>query len=198
MYICTMKGENILIIMLLMSVILSVFVQIAISCNASGYVPCCEGYMLNTTSGDCTKCSVGFIGYQCKQPCPFPSFGEGCQSVCKCSQNLCSVSTGCQEPSGNVTAEPSTKISNENISINGTAEFIAIGNSVVHGGSDVIIFTSSLLTVVVLGILVYGGYKRRRNRIDRECNHAYQSTGRFVDDCEIKHTYAAIEMGLIS
>lgn len=40
-------------------------------------------------------CQVGFFGYNCTQPCRYPSFGDKCQRQCNCSQDICDHITGC-------------------------------------------------------------------------------------------------------
>lgn len=45
-------------------------------------------------------CPIGFFGYNCTQPCRFPSFGEKCQSGCNCSWDLCDHITGCTSIKG--------------------------------------------------------------------------------------------------
>ena len=42
------------------------------------------------------KCSVGYTGIYCQKQCPYPRYGDGCQQVCLCSKERCSVFTGCQ------------------------------------------------------------------------------------------------------
>lgn len=41
-------------------------------------------------------CSIGFYGYpQHCLKCPFPSYGNDCQSICSCSNESCNHVTGC-------------------------------------------------------------------------------------------------------
>ncbi|XP_034339181.1 cell death abnormality protein 1-like isoform X2 [Magallana gigas] len=42
-------------------------------------------------------CQVGFFGPNCLKPCVYPSFGERCQGVCNCTQDICNIITGCAD-----------------------------------------------------------------------------------------------------
>lgn len=44
----------------------------------------------------CIECDIGFYGLllKCKK-CPYPSFGEGCQSTCNCTKERCNHVAGC-------------------------------------------------------------------------------------------------------
>ena len=44
-------------------------------------------------------CSVGYTGIYCQKQCPYPGYGDGCQQVCLCSKQRCSVFNGCQSKS---------------------------------------------------------------------------------------------------
>lgn len=37
----------------------------------------------------------GFNGINCTEKCPFPTYGNICQMLCKCNKDQCDVSTGC-------------------------------------------------------------------------------------------------------
>lgn len=37
----------------------------------------------------------GFNGINCTEKCPFPTYGNRCQMLCKCNKDQCDVSTGC-------------------------------------------------------------------------------------------------------
>lgn len=39
-------------------------------------------------------CSIGFYGPDCRK-CPFPSYGDDCQSICGCPTTACNHVTGC-------------------------------------------------------------------------------------------------------
>lgn len=43
-------------------------------------------------------CEVGYVGYNCTEPCRYPSFGYRCQHVCNCTQDMCNHKTGCSLP----------------------------------------------------------------------------------------------------
>nr|XP_034339186.1 cell death abnormality protein 1-like [Crassostrea gigas] len=43
-------------------------------------------------------CEVGYYGYNCTDPCRYPSFGYRCQNVCNCTQDMCDHKTGCSLP----------------------------------------------------------------------------------------------------
>lgn len=41
------------------------------------------------------ECEVGYTGTNCSLPCPFNSYGKGCQKLCKCTKEACNFITGC-------------------------------------------------------------------------------------------------------
>lgn len=41
------------------------------------------------------ECIAGYIGLNCTERCPYPSYGDRCQGLCGCSNDTCDVSTGC-------------------------------------------------------------------------------------------------------
>ena len=43
------------------------------------------------------ECSVGYIGNHCSLPCPYPSYGKGCQKFCSCRKDECIFNLGCEE-----------------------------------------------------------------------------------------------------
>lgn len=40
-------------------------------------------------------CLDGFIGEECKTPCPYPTYGKNCDFSCDCKEEYCNVSMGC-------------------------------------------------------------------------------------------------------
>ncbi|XP_078326236.1 uncharacterized protein LOC111105595 [Crassostrea virginica] len=44
-----------------------------------------------------TACSEGFIGGNCRYPCRYPSYGNLCQDLCKCQENICDHVLGCPD-----------------------------------------------------------------------------------------------------
>lgn len=38
-----------------------------------------------------------YTGLNCSIKCTYPTYGEGCQGYCDCSNNACDVSLGCIE-----------------------------------------------------------------------------------------------------
>lgn len=40
-------------------------------------------------------CSRGYHGNDCAIKCQYPTYGESCQSECKCLKNECHYSQGC-------------------------------------------------------------------------------------------------------
>ena len=44
-----------------------------------------------------TECSVGYIGNHCSLPCPYPSYGKGCQMLCNCRKDECIFNSGCEK-----------------------------------------------------------------------------------------------------
>lgn len=47
-------------------------------------------------------CEVGYYGYNCTDPCRYPSFGYRCQNVCNCTQDMCDHKTGCSLPQSKI------------------------------------------------------------------------------------------------
>lgn len=43
-------------------------------------------------------CKKGYNGTDCKQKCPFPSYGLGCQRKCNCIDKVCDHINGCMQP----------------------------------------------------------------------------------------------------
>lgn len=44
------------------------------------------------------ECMAGYVGWNCSMPCPYPTYGWGCQGSCDCYEDLCHVSMGCIIP----------------------------------------------------------------------------------------------------
>lgn len=45
----------------------------------------------------CIACAKGFPGTNCVIKCPYPAFGEACQSVCDCIVRDCDHVNGCTQ-----------------------------------------------------------------------------------------------------
>lgn len=43
------------------------------------------------------ECRVGYIGTNCSEPCPYNSYGKGCQMTCNCIQDDCDFALGCKK-----------------------------------------------------------------------------------------------------
>ncbi|XP_078321842.1 uncharacterized protein LOC144621834 [Crassostrea virginica] len=54
-----------------------------------------------TTSSE--ACENGYFGINCEFPCPFPSYGFGCQSICNCRKEDCHHMYGCRYSFGATT-----------------------------------------------------------------------------------------------
>lgn len=50
---------------------------------------------MNICLFDDIDCLPGYIGMNCSSKCPFPTYGIKCQEICKCSNEQCDVTTGC-------------------------------------------------------------------------------------------------------
>lgn len=50
---------------------------------------------MNICLFDNIDCLPGYIGMNCSSKCPFPTYGIKCQEICKCSNEQCDVTTGC-------------------------------------------------------------------------------------------------------
>lgn len=46
-------------------------------------------------------CKKGYNGTNCKQKCPFPSYGLSCQRKCNCIDKVCDHVNGCMQPTTN-------------------------------------------------------------------------------------------------
>lgn len=45
-------------------------------------------------------CDRGFRGKNCGTKCSYPTYGEGCQSLCNCNITYCDYVNGCTVSSG--------------------------------------------------------------------------------------------------
>lgn len=61
---------------------------------------CCPGFYWNTETSSCENCPIGYHSINCSEICSFPSFGEDCQSICKCDIELCDFRFGCTKYNG--------------------------------------------------------------------------------------------------
>lgn len=43
------------------------------------------------------ECDLGFYGYECKNPCDYPSYGAKCVLTCNCSKEECHFINGCRK-----------------------------------------------------------------------------------------------------
>lgn len=50
----------------------------------------------------CIACAKGFYGAECVIKCPYPAFGQACQSVCVCSVGYCDHVNGCTQSVGSM------------------------------------------------------------------------------------------------
>lgn len=54
---------------------------------------------MNPERNDCILCDRGFLGENCDTTCPYPTYGEYCQSECYCNVTSCDHVSGCTETS---------------------------------------------------------------------------------------------------
>lgn len=85
--------------------IVSTYVPILVSCLYFSFSNqicsryeggCCPGYKWNNDVGNCTKCNIGYSGFNCSRQCVYPSYGWKCTLECNCSKKYCNLSTGCE------------------------------------------------------------------------------------------------------
>lgn len=50
----------------------------------------------------CVACEKGYNGTNCKQKCPFPWYGLGCQRKCNCIDKVCDHVNGCMQPTRDI------------------------------------------------------------------------------------------------
>lgn len=87
----------------LCSLILSTFLFVIFSfgvesqevCNET-ITGCCYGYFWSYKNYSCEACMPGYTGINCTNACPYPTYGEGCQGICDCNEDMCDVSNGCE------------------------------------------------------------------------------------------------------
>lgn len=63
---------------------------------------CCVGYHWDQLKQICMPCEAGYTGLNCTIKCLYPLYGQGCQSVCKCAEEVCHYMYGCKNPTGNI------------------------------------------------------------------------------------------------
>ena len=56
------------------------------------------------------ECSPGYAGPNCTIQCPYPSYGDICQGICKCDKDTCDISTGCAFQTTGILFRSKTKI----------------------------------------------------------------------------------------
>ncbi|XP_052683327.1 multiple epidermal growth factor-like domains protein 10 [Crassostrea angulata] len=67
-------------------------------CSLNGTL-CCPGFIWDHDLKKCKSCKAGFHGTDCKDKCPFPSYGLDCQSTCNCTDKECDHVKGCERKS---------------------------------------------------------------------------------------------------
>ncbi|XP_078314903.1 uncharacterized protein LOC111103302 [Crassostrea virginica] len=73
---------------------LAIFLNFGKACYREVEEKCCEHYMLK--NNECKPCPPGYTGASCSTTCPSPSYGFGCQQLCKtCSMASCHHVKGC-------------------------------------------------------------------------------------------------------
>lgn len=84
-----------LILSVFLCVIFSIDVELQEVCNET-ISGCCPGYFRSNKNNSCKLCMPGYTGINCTKSCPYPTYGQGCQSFCDCNKDICDVSTGCE------------------------------------------------------------------------------------------------------
>nr|XP_034319053.1 uncharacterized protein LOC105332632 [Crassostrea gigas] len=95
--------------------------------GVSGEV-CCDGFMLNQSTGICQKCPIGFYNDNCSEKCSPPNYGEDCQSVCQCPDIDCHFGYGCLQETGTFTKHWQLKIT-DRLSTSVTSLALNVTNS---------------------------------------------------------------------
>uniref|UniRef100_A0A8W8MCR8 Uncharacterized protein n=1 Tax=Magallana gigas TaxID=29159 RepID=A0A8W8MCR8_MAGGI len=86
-----------LFITLLILLQLSVKVSMQICYGVDGTY-CCHGYKWDHSHNMCIPCDKGFNGLNCDTMCQYPTYGQDCQSECKCDVTNCDFVNGCIKP----------------------------------------------------------------------------------------------------
>lgn len=66
------------------------------------------GLVVGTNSVDFgyrLACETGFYGRNCDKMCRFPTYGQGCQSLCNCTFTYCHHVNGCIQSLGKTLVE---------------------------------------------------------------------------------------------
>lgn len=48
----------------------------------------------------CTGCTIGYLGINCTDKCPYPAYGLKCQKRCNCGIKVCDHVSGCSVEHG--------------------------------------------------------------------------------------------------
>lgn len=65
------------------------------TCDGINGTSCCMGFKWDLAQKECLPCAKGYTGLSCEIKCPFPSYGNGCQSKCNCISKDCDPTNGC-------------------------------------------------------------------------------------------------------
>ncbi|XP_052681389.1 uncharacterized protein LOC128162266 [Crassostrea angulata] len=93
--------ENTVIFRIAFLIVFQLVVPVSLLfCNGiDGELVCCDGYKFIPEQNNCTLCDKGFRGKNCNTKCPYHTYGEECQYICKCNITHCNHVNGCTEAS---------------------------------------------------------------------------------------------------
>ncbi|XP_062577923.1 uncharacterized protein LOC134239796 [Saccostrea cucullata] len=64
-------------------------------CDSNTGPVCCDGYYREQITGNCIRCRPGYFDLNCSKKCGYPTYGEQCQKICRCTRTQCNFSHGC-------------------------------------------------------------------------------------------------------
>nr|XP_034333258.1 N-acetylglucosamine-1-phosphodiester alpha-N-acetylglucosaminidase-like [Crassostrea gigas] len=69
-----------------------------------------ETYFIVMGQAFAKVCMTGYFGPNCDIPCRFPSYGESCQSECRCEKQQCNHITGCENETKTTSDESNSMV----------------------------------------------------------------------------------------
>ncbi|XP_062587050.1 platelet endothelial aggregation receptor 1-like isoform X2 [Saccostrea cucullata] len=116
------------------------------------------------------ECKIGYYGMNCSSPCPPPTFGLDCQTLCPCENDICNHITGCMLERG--TTESLTQSTADlHVLRNQPASM----NSLMTVGISSLAILSTVIFVVYIGLKIFPRNKKTVRHLDIELMDLSQS-----------------------